>query len=358
MDTPHKRPKRGSRRAIFTLWKLVAAAVLLAAGGAGGRARAQSDGQVLAVVNGEAITAAEIDGSITAQLLPLQQQMYALRKAALENLIVRAVLESEAKRRGASVEELRKQLAAGSVEVSPSQIEQVYLEHAATFAAMSPDEAKERIRLDLESQARMRNYRAALAELRRAAAVEIRLEEPRLPPLPGGDAAPSVGLRQAPVTITEFADFRCPYCKTAQQTIKQIVRDYGDAVRLVFRHMPLDVNSEAMTAAQAAVCAARQGFFWQYHDALFTAEDAAPATLRKIASGLRLDLKEFDACLGSEAARAAVLTDLREARRLGITGTPTFVVNGRLVRGAVGLGEFRGIVERELKSARSTSPAK
>ena len=355
MDTPHTRPARGSCRAIMFA-QLLAALVLAA--GADRPARAQTADQVLAVVNGRGITAEEIDGSIVSQLHPLQQQTYALRKAALENLIVMAVLQNEAKRRGVPVEELRKQLGAGSVEVSPSQVEQTYLEHAATFASMSPDEAKERIRLDLETQARMKNYRTALAQLRRAAAVEIRLEEPRLPPLPGGEAAPSVGPREAPVAITEFADFRCAYCRAAHHTLKQIMRDYGSRIRLIFRHMPLDVNSEAMTAAQAAFCAGRQGFFWPYHDALFAAEDAAPAALRNMASGLKLDLKEFDACLGSEAARAAVLADLREAKRIGVSGTPTFVVNGRLIRGAIGVDEFKRIIEHELKAARGTSPAK
>ena len=356
MDTPHTRPATGARRAALSLAKLLAA--LLLAAGAGRPALAQADGQVLAAVDGRAITAGEVDGSIASQLHPLQQQIYALRKAALENLIVRAVLDNEAKRQGVPVEELRRRLGAGSVEVSSSQVEQVYLEHAATFASMSPDEAKERIRLDLESQARMKNYRAALAELRRAASVEIRLEEPRLAPTTAGDAAPSAGPGEAPVTMTVFADFRCRYCKAAQQTIRRIVRDYGGAVRLVFRHMPLDVNSESMTSARAAYCAGRQGFFWQYHDALFAAEDFAPATLRNIASGLNLKPAEFDACLDSEVSRAAVLADLREARRLGITGTPTFVVNGRLVRGAVSFEEFKVIIERELKSAQSASPAR
>ena len=333
-------------------------AALALAAGADRPALAQSDDRVLAVVDGRGITADEIDGSIVSQLHPLQQQMYALRKAALENLIVSAVLQNEAKRRGVAVEELRRQLGAGGVEVPPSKVEQTYLEHAATFASMSPDEAKERIRLDLESQARMKNYRAALAQLRRAAAVEIRLEEPRLPPIPGGEAASSVGPGEAPVAITEFADFRCAYCKAAHQTIKRLMSDYGSRIRLSFRHMPLDANSESMTASQAAFCAGRQGLFWPYHDALFAAEDAAPAALRNLASGLKLDLKEFDACLGSEAARAAVLADLREAKRLGISGTPTFVVNGRLIRGAIGVDEFKGIIERELRAARSTSPAK
>ena len=359
MDAPHIRPERAPRRAASPFTRLLATSILVTGMAAAGPALlAQSGGQVMAVVDGRPITADEIDGQIVAQLLPLQQQLYALRKAALENLIVRAVLESEAGRRGVSVEELRKRLSAGSVEVPPARVEQVYLEHAATFASMSPDEAKERIRLDLESQERMKNYRAALARLRQAASMEIHLAEPKLPSGVSLGGEPSLGPEGAPVTIVEFSDFQCPYCRAAQKTIKRLVQDYPAQVRLAFKHLPLSAHPQAMAAAQAAFCAGRQGRFWQYHDALFAAEDLAPESLRGAASALKLNPAEFNACLDSEAARAAVLADVREARRLGISGTPTFVVNGRLVRGAVGFEEFKGIIERELKSARSTSLSK
>jgi protein-disulfide isomerase len=354
LDTLHPRPACGWCRAAAFFTKLLAVLTLGIGVEAARPALAQDDSQVLAVVDGKGITANEIDSSIVSQLLPLQQQIYALRKAALENLIIRAVLENEAKRQGVSVEELRKRLTAGSVEVSTSQVEQVYLEHAATFASMSPDEAKERLRLDLESQARMKNYRAALARLRQAASVEIRLEEPKLPQSVDDGTAPSLGLKESPVTIIEFSDFRCPYCREAQKTIKRIMQDYQGQVRLVFKHLPLGTHPQATASARAAFCAGRQGAFWQYHDALFGAEDLAPETLRTMASGLKLNLTEFGACLDSEAARAAVLADVREAKHLGVSGTPTFVVNGRLVRGAVSYDEFKATIERELQPARGT----
>lgn len=358
MQTPHTCPAAGWRRVATLFTKLLAVLALGIGVEAARPALAQDDSQVLAVVNGKGITTNEIDSAIVSQLLPLQQQIYALRKAALENLIIRAVLENEAEKRGVSVEELRKRLSAGSVEVSSAQVEQVYLEHAATFASMSPDEVKERLRLDLESQARMKNYRAALAKLRQAASVEIRLEEPKLPRNADDEAAPFLGPKDSPVTITEYSDFQCPYCRTAQETIKQIMQKYQGQVKLVFKHLPSGTHSQAKRPAQAAFCAGRQGFFWQYHDALFEAEDLIPETLRAIASRLKLSLTAFDTCLDSETARAAVLADVREAKRLGISGTPTFVVNGGLVRGAVSFDEFKAVIERELKSAPSASPTK
>ena len=335
---------------VFSFLSLLTFAV--GVGGAGTPTCAQPGEGVVAVVNGRRITQKEVDSSIASQLLPLQDQIHALRKKALDNLIVRAILEAEAEKRGVSVEGLRRQLTAGEVEVTPSQVEQLYLENAATFAAMSPDEAKERLRLDLESQARMRNYREALAKLKEAAAVDLLLAEPGLLSVGGGENAPSRGAEPASVTIIEFADFQCSYCKSVQATIKRVLQDYRNDVKLVFRHLPLtDTNPQALPAAQAAFCAGRQGSFWQFHDALFASEDLSPEALDKMAARLGLNSAAFKTCLDSEVSRAAVIRDVQEARRVGITGAPAFVINGRLVRGAISLEEFKSIVERELRSA-------
>ncbi|HEX8069803.1 MAG TPA: thioredoxin domain-containing protein [Pyrinomonadaceae bacterium] len=314
--------------------------------------RAQND-EVVATVNGRALTRQEVDASIVSQLLPLQQQIYALRKAALDNLILTVLLEEEARKRGVPVEELRRQLTAGKVEVSPSEVEKEYLDNIAVFGAMSPEEAKERIRLAFESNARMQLYREALAKLKEGARVELKLEEPRLPPLAKDDAAPSRGVKAAAVTIIEFSDFQCPFCRDSQGVIRQVLQAYQNDIRLVFRHLPLATHPEAFSAAQAAVCAGEQGLFWPYHDALFAAETLSPDTFSQIAADVGLNLPAFKTCLNSEASRMAVLKDVREAKRLGITGTPAFIINDRLVRGAQSFAEFKAIIEQELKSARA-----
>lgn len=327
--------------------------------GAATPVRAQRGDVVVAVVDGRRITQKEVDDSITSQLLPLQEQIHALRKKALDNLILRTILEAEARRRGVSVEGLRRDLTAGRVDVAPSQVEQLYLENAATFAAMSPDEAKERLRLDLESQARMRNYREALAKLKEAASVDLLLDEPGPLSVGGVETAPSLGAERAPVVIVEFSDFQCSYCKSAQAALKRVLQDYRGRVKLIFKHLPLtDTHPQAMPAAQAAFCAGRQGAFWQFHDALFASENLSPEAFDGMAARLNLNSAEFKTCLGSEAARAAVVGDVQEARRIGINGAPAFVINGRLVRGAVSFEGFKDIIERELRSAHQASANK
>jgi len=251
---------------------------------------AQLNSTIIANVNNRKITQQEVDNTITAQLLPLQQQIHALRKAALENYILRVLLENEARNRGISVDELKKQLTAGKIDIPASQIEQAFLENASAFAQMSPDEAKERIRLDMETQARMRNYRTAILKLKENTQIETQLKEPVLTSISFNDKAPSIGNKNAKITIIEFSDFQCPYCKKIQPTIKQMLQSFGNDVRFAFKHLPLNIHRQAFLAAQAAFCAGEQEKFWQYHDALFASTDLSPEALDKVASGLDLDI--------------------------------------------------------------------
>lgn len=313
---------------------------------------AQPTGQIVAVVNGRNVTQEEVDNAVRSEIFALQQQIYAHRKAALENLISRLLLEEEAGRRRVSLEELKRQLTAGKVEISSDQVEQLYSQNASVFAAMSPDEAKERLRLDLESQARMKFYREALTALKKNSSIEVRLEEPRLPVIDNGKS-PTIGLKEARVTIIEFSDFQCPHCRQAQSALKKVLQHYASNIKLVFKHLPLDIHPDAIAAGQAAFCAGEQDYFWQYHDALFALDSFSTEMFKKLASRLGLDISRFGTCLDSKASNTAVLADIGEARRLGIDSTPTFIINGRLFRGAGTFEEFQAVIERELKLAQS-----
>ncbi|HEY0378266.1 MAG TPA: thioredoxin domain-containing protein [Pyrinomonadaceae bacterium] len=318
---------------------------------------AQAGDEVVAVVNGREISQSEVDRAIAAQLLPLRQQIYALRETALENLILRALLEGEARKRGISVEQLKREFATAKVEVQQSVVEQEYDANRAAFGAMSEDEAKERLRLGLETEARMGNYRAALAGLRQSSRIELSLPEPRLPAgvVEEGDA-PATGGRRAEVVIIEFSDFQCPFCKGSQSTLKKVLQTYGDRVRLVFKHLPLEIHSQSFSSARAAFCAGEQNSFWQYHDALFASDDLSPEKLKRVAADLGLDVAAFTACFESERSRAAVLKDVREAGRLGVNATPTFIVNGSFRQGALGFDDFSAIIARELKNSPPKRP--
>ena len=316
-------------------------------------ARGQTPETVVASVNGVPITQKQVDDSIAARVYPLQQQLYAIRKAALDNLIVSRLLEAEAAARRVSVDDVRRQLTEGEIRVTRAQVEEAFAQNASFFAAMSPDEARERLRLDLENQARMKHYRAGLEKLRSKWTIKVDLTEP-VPVLAVDDGgSPSRGAVKPAVTIIEFSDFECRFCRDVQPTLKQILERYSNDVRLVFKHLPLDGHRNAVPAARAAYCAAEQDRFWQFHDALFAAEVLSPGVFERIAEELGLGMARFKTCLSSEQSRAAVVKDIETARNFRIDGTPSFLVNGKLVKGALSLADFQKVIERELRQTSS-----
>jgi predicted DsbA family dithiol-disulfide isomerase len=301
-----------------------------------------------AVVNGIlVITEREIDEAAGPQLYDLQERIYNLRKKALENLVIRVVLKAEAEKRGITEGELKKQLVPDTVEVKQSDIDQRYAANLGTLEDMNEDEAKQRIKLDLESRLKLDRYKAALSEIMGRARIETLLSEPVPPSSTINAEGPSIGPRNAPVTIVEFSDFQCPYCKQAAISLNGLRQSYGSNVRLVFKQMPLPIHPDAFKAAQASVCADEQGKFWEYHDTLFDSTDLSEQALNNHASDLGLKADEFKICLASEASAAVVRRDLAN-----VQGTPTFFINGRLVRGMKSFEDFSSLIHRALTQTR------
>jgi len=244
---------------ILTLHRLSVTAGLLVCFALTSIAALAQDGErVLAEVNGRQIKQRDVDALVLAQVMPLEDQLYAIRQVALDNLIITSILEGEAKSQKISLELLRRKLSAGRVEIAQSDIEKAYTENLSAFASLSPDEARERLRLDLETQTRMRFFSDAVARLRGKAQVRLFLEEPRLPELAITSTAAVRGAPGSAVTIVEFGDFQCSYCRESQAVIKQIVDKFKSEVKLVFKHLPLDIHSHAEASARAAFCAGEQ----------------------------------------------------------------------------------------------------
>ncbi|MFN2530599.1 MAG: thioredoxin domain-containing protein [Pyrinomonadaceae bacterium] len=314
---------------------------------------AQQSDLTVAKVEGIAISQQQLDDTIATQLFPLQQQIFALRKTALDNFVNHLLMEREAKRRGLTLADFIKQITANPVNVSPTQVEDLYQQNIEAFGLMSADEARQKLRLDLEAQARLKNYRDAVAKLREAAQVQLMLDEPRLNAGEAPAEMVSKGPRTAPVVVREFSDFQCPYCKEVQDVIARLLKEYPTRVRLVFTNLPLDIHSQSFPSARAAYCAGKQGRFWDYHDALFASRNISPDFFQRLSEQLGLNTVLFEKCLGSDESNAAVLADLQEARRLGIAGTPTFIVNGRVLRGAQTFDAFKTLIEEELSRAKN-----
>jgi protein-disulfide isomerase len=165
------------------------------------------------------------------------------------------------------------------------------------------------------------------------------------------DDDPVLGPADAPITIIEFSDYECPYCRQWHtQVYQQLIDAYGDQIRFVYRDFPLEsIHPNANSAAQAANCANEQGEFWAYHDLLFGMElDLGEDTYLQYASQLDLDQAAFKACLDSGRYQEEVQADFDFAANLGVRSTPTFFINGIAVVGAQPFDIFQQVIEREL----------
>jgi protein-disulfide isomerase len=213
-------------------------------------------------------------------------------------------------------------------------------------------ELRPKVRDYLKEQKVSKMGKAYVANLREVAKVERLLEEPEPIRVPvKSDGAFVQGPKDAPVTIVEFSDFQCPFCRNAVATLKEVMRQYPGRVKWIFRDFPLaSLHAKAPKAAEAARCAGEQGKFWEYHDLLFDFQARATiADFKQFAEDLKLDSKSFGPCLDSGKQQVAVESDLQEGNRLGITGTPTFFINGRMLVGAQPLETFKRIIEAELR---------
>lgn len=221
------------------------------------------------------------------------------------------------------------------------------------------DAVAAQIREYLETDARHRAERAYLTQLRAKYHAES-----RVPPLRIDVAAdgPARGAAAAPVTVVEFGDFQCPYCAEMEPVLKSLAAAYPTELRLVFRHLPLvSIHPLAADAARAAVCADRQGRFWDIHDAFYANQSALGLdAIKATAARLGLDPAEFDRCIGSDEPDAKVAADSAAADAIGIGGTPAFLINGRFQSGTNTLEAWRTIIDDELRrvKAQAASPAR
>lgn len=169
--------------------------------------------------------------------------------------------------------------------------------------------------------------------------------------------SPSKGNPNAPVTIVEFSDFECTFCKEVQPVISKLLKENNGQLRHVFRNYPISsIHPGAENAAIAGLCANEQNKFWEYHDKVFEkANDKRPLTkdiLKTTASELGLERTTFDTCLDSKKYLARVQKDIRDATSYGVAGTPTFFINNRIISGNQPIEVFKEIINEEINKSK------
>jgi protein-disulfide isomerase len=314
----------------------------------------KADESMLATVGDRPVAAREIEQSLTIPLYDLEMEKYRLVRRRLEQKIAEELLARAATAAGRSVSAyVTEQVQARLATVSDEEV-QARLEQAR--ASGDGQATKQEIRNLLLRERASEGVHLLLERLSAEAKVSILLRPPDPPviQLAAGDD-PSVGPTTAPVTIVEYGDFECPICKESVAILEQLRTLYPHQVRVVYRDFPLAAHPRARSAAEAAQCAYEQGEFWAYHDALFAHAPDLPNYV-ELADRLHLDTQIFNNCLASAAPKAAVSKDLHEAERLGLSGTPTFFVNGRYMSGFQTLETMRQAVDRALVDTPAVKP--
>ena len=198
------------------------------------------------------------------------------------------------------------------------------------------------------------------AEIRKAKAEEAQwqseLTQPKVAKV--AEDRPIRGVRQAPVTIVEYSDFECPYCKAVSPTLQEVLAAYGDKVRLVYKHNPLSFHATAEPAARyfEAIALQSEEQAWRFHDLVFEQQrnlSRGVETLKKIAAGLEVDQARLEQDLQSEAVTQRLAADRAEAERFGFDGTPTFVINGVSLVGNHPKRDFDRIINKLLPESQA-----
>jgi len=305
-------------------------------------------GDPIAIVTGQPIYEQELLPELSPKLLQLRSQEYQVKSKALEDLISKRVIEAEAKKRGLSTDKLLEQEVDSKVaDPNDAEVEGYYLAVKSEI-----DKPLHEVKPQLQRAVKLLKIQQARQDygdaLRAKAAVVVLLRPPKVEV--SYDPARVRGDAKATVTIVEFSDFQCPYCKKVQATLKDLLAKYNGRVRLAFRDFPMRaLHPQAQIAAEAARCAEEQGKFWEYHDALFADQSKLDeAGLAQTAQSLGLDQKSFQSCLKVGKFKPQIEQDLQEGAKVGVAGTPGFFIDGIFVNGAQPEAEFEKIINTEL----------
>ncbi len=301
-------------------------------------------------VNGKKLTEKDLEKDMSGQYKRVRSEYESKIQELLTDLAVRRMFELEAKENDKSVDEYVKGLVSTAPVPSSDEIEKTYksLKEGGRIKG-SLNEMRGRIMQFLMQEKQRTVMSNEISRLKEKYNYNTHIARTEVAV---GDDPTRGGNASAPITIVEFSDFECPFCRRAQSTTSVLREKYGDKIRWVFKDFPLDFHPQSMGAHIAAECVRKQdeGKFWKYFDRMFSGEQNIlhPDSLRKEAQALNIDMNQFDKCLVDPAIKAEVENDIAEGQGVGVTGTPAFFVNGRMISGALPVEEFEKIISEEL----------
>jgi protein-disulfide isomerase len=305
-------------------------------------------------VGGRPITVGAINERLKPIVYKLRLNSYTLTKQALDLTINDLLLLAEAGRRNVAPEEIiRKEISEKIHQPTEAEVAKFYADNKAKIAAPLADVANQIVSYLQETERRQLED-ALSARLRTGADIRMLISEPALPfQVISVDDDPVRGEATAPVTIVEFTDFQCPSCAAMQPILEEVLKSYGNKVKLVVRDFPLPMHANARKAAEAANAANAQGKFFEYTALLFKRQNALDlASLKKYATELGLDRARFDAALDGGKYAAEIRHDIDDGELYGVDSTPAIFVNG-IALTEMSVEALRALVDRGLAGANS-----
>ncbi len=318
--------------------------------------RPLADDVVIVEFKGGKITAGDVKDRVEAQVKQFSDEMIEAYKKGAEQMLVMKLMDEEVKKQGlANPQELLGKVAQ-EIQISDESIQKFIKDNKLDKGIQDPRTGKMRkvstdeVRGFLTEQEMQSKQQSFFNGLRAQAEAKFKLEKPAVK-IPATGKEPFTGKADAKVVIYEFSDFQCPFCARGNDVIKQVMTEYGDRVKLVFRHFPLSFHPEAEPSAIATMCAFKQqpGKFWEMHDIMFEKQsELGTASYKAWAKQFGLNEAEFNKCFDGKETKDLVDADMKAAEALGVNSTPTFFVNGKKVAGALPFAQFKSMIDEEL----------
>lgn len=310
----------------------------------------------LAVVDGTKITYGDLTKKypdLQKQLVKLEEQMYKFKKAYVEKMVEDKIVELEAKKAGVSIDSyLATNVSSKIAGVTDAEVDAFAKSRKLTKE--QTNKLRDRIKMFLQKQKEQGVRTAFVGSLKKNHDVKISLKKPSKLKVNVKvySEDPQMGPKSSKVSFIEFSDFQCPFCRRASMATRRILAEYKDRVHFVWKNFPLSFHNRARYASLAAMCANEEGKFFEYHDKVFDNNTAlSDKDLIGYAKAIGIkDMKAFEKCYNSKKYNDKINKDISEAQSYGLSGTPSFFINGELHVGALPYEQLKSIVEEALNN--------
>lgn len=293
----------------------------------------------------------ELYRGVESDIYEAEMKVWEIKMNRIQAVVLEKLMEADPNKKGLTNDQFLEKYITKGAQPTDKDVN-TFIQERKIPAEHINDQMRERIKKFLEIELKKKYIEKWIGQKTAKNPVEVYVKKPVRPifEVEVGDA-PFMGGADAKVTIVEFSDFQCPFCKKGATIMDDLKKKYGNKIKIAFKQFPLPFHNHAHTASQAALCAYEQdkAKFWKFHDEMFGDQTKLDNEgLKKTAAKLGLKTDEFDKCLGSGKMAAKVNADMEQGKKVGVKSTPTFFVNGQMVNGAHPVETFSEIIDAEL----------